>query len=383
MRHIADRALDFETDFWFRYLLCMHWALAQFGVGSTDLYPSTIPELTFSIIVLFISLFMFSSLVSSMASTVTQLQSAKAEEIALFSVFRRFCTQHKICANLRTRILRYVEYKYSLRHRHLAMVDVKIFAHLSQPLLLELKQQMWMPHLLAHPFVSRLSLAFTTVVQLLCSMAVDNLPLASKDTLFRPGEVTERMYFVMDGELKYCSASGSKEWLWQGMWCCEATLWTLWVTLGEMQATVVSELMTVSTEQFSRVISLHPFAFDYVRRYASKFMDWLNLLDPSQTSDVIGGPLCDNDWITQMSSQDEEHLLHEPTRWSCPQWCTSVFQGFSSYNIRASWWRSGASWRSSSWRSSGVSWRSSFASFRSSSAADKFDALTPVSTRPS
>ena len=68
----------------FQYATSLHWAVAQLGVGQTELEPVSFWEKVFSIGVMFAALLSFSTLLSSMTSLLGNLSKQKREELLEF-----------------------------------------------------------------------------------------------------------------------------------------------------------------------------------------------------------------------------------------------------------------------------------------------------------
>ena len=101
----------------YQYATSLHWAVAQLGVGQTELEPVSFWEKVFSIGVMFAALLSFSTLLSSMTSLLGNLSKQKREELLEFKArktsenkavgsrrredLRRFLEDNEIDAGLR------------------------------------------------------------------------------------------------------------------------------------------------------------------------------------------------------------------------------------------------------------------------------------------
>merc|ERR1712107_282568 len=66
----------------------------------------------------------------------------------------------------------------------------------------------------------------------------------------------------------------------------EALLWTRWMHCGTLKADVESTLLVLDAEKFQRIVS--PFPTDHCHRYASAFVERLNVSERTKTmTDLI------------------------------------------------------------------------------------------------
>merc|ERR1711920_476543 len=99
-----------ERTFPYQYATAMHWSIAQFSMGSMDIYPTTILERWYAICVLLFALVIFSGLVGSITTAMAQLQQLKTKQATQMWLLRRFLRENKISKDLAGRIVRYCEY---------------------------------------------------------------------------------------------------------------------------------------------------------------------------------------------------------------------------------------------------------------------------------
>lgn len=76
-------------------------------------------------------------------------------------------------------------------------------------------------------------------------------------------------------------------------WIAEPVLWTtLWIHLGELRAaSEVSgcDLLLLDAHKFSSVISANPSAFRLTKKYAERFVQWINEASHDELSDICPG----------------------------------------------------------------------------------------------
>eukprot|EP00439_Symbiodinium_sp_Y106_P054052 s1115_g7.t1 len=128
-----------EQGFMNQYLAALRWALAQQGMGNTEIEAISLREGIYTCGVAFISLLIFSTVISSMTSLVSAvhgkrrgprdplvsmrmpnlptpgrhgLQTALMLEMQQMGILRRFLRQNNIPAGLSARITRFLQYTY-------------------------------------------------------------------------------------------------------------------------------------------------------------------------------------------------------------------------------------------------------------------------------
>merc|ERR1719382_2380460 len=133
-------------------------------------------------------------------------------------------------------------------------------------------------------------------MQRLSKTAVSTKHLARDDFLFLPAEKATHMSLVVDGRLNYsryisfiqetrCESVEYNE-----DWIAEPILWTQqWAHLGTLIAVKESVLLLVEPNEFRLKLSVNPHAFWLGRRYAEKFLMWLNEQRPDDLSDITQG----------------------------------------------------------------------------------------------
>merc|ERR1719350_1700123 len=95
----------------FRYTTSMHWSLTQFTPASMDVYPHNTGERALAITVLIMGLMVFSSFISSITASMTQLRAMQGQNAREIWNLRRYMKQRNVSPRLSWRIMRYVEHR--------------------------------------------------------------------------------------------------------------------------------------------------------------------------------------------------------------------------------------------------------------------------------
>jgi CRP-like cAMP-binding protein len=270
-----------------------------------EVFPRTIYERVFSVVVLVFALLVFSSFVSSITTSMTQLRNLSNMFDRNVSLLRRYLKYRQIPHDLSMRVLRYVEHQLSLRKQEIQENDVALLRLLSKPLQMELVQRTFEPTLCQHPFYRCFADTDPHAMKHACNSAVACLLLSAGDTLFTDGSRGKRMFFLVKGRLRYHDgtypSTGNVHELGKGSWCCEGALWTKWVHLGTMTADTDAELLSVESAELAAITSGHEKVVRATYLYGRAYVAYLN----SQAD--AGHPL--SDLPTMSNENSQENLL--------------------------------------------------------------------------
>lgn len=268
------------------YLTSVHWALAQFANGEVLIEPQNIPERLMCVFVLMASLVIFSSFVAIVGNTVQQLIQRKAQLRNQQWMMRLYLRQHDISLDLKMRVIRYIGVMTDNSNNRISSKDVKLIELLSRPLQIELQTELFLKHLIMHPFFVLLSKRSFNITRTICCEAVRQVLLSRGDTLFGVGEEVHLMYFVTVGALQYAphhKAGGGQGKTWsaspeENNFFCEAVLWTdRWLSCGTMRAETECELVGLNGPKFREVMTqYHTANMLLPKDYAEAFVQSLN-----------------------------------------------------------------------------------------------------------
>lgn len=261
----------------YQYLTSLHWSLTQFTPASMEVQPTNVYERGFAIVVLLFALCVFSSFVSSITSAMTSLRDLSAKHEHQSFLLRRYLRERHISRPLSLRIRRFVA---------LAVGDLKakgdhvtLLKTLSPLLRLELKTELYMPNLAAHPFFKKITHPRSPVLRALCQFALKELPLSHLDVLFDMGGAATAMYWLRVGGMRY-DLKGTRKYapipFNVGHWCSEQALWTTWEHAGSMTAKGECEVLILDAKQFREDMLLLPAFAKDVKNYAISYVASLN-----------------------------------------------------------------------------------------------------------
>merc|ERR1719193_497068 len=187
----------------YKYLTSLHWSLTQFTPASMEVGPRNLAERLFAVLVLIFALLVFSSFLSRITASMTQLRQLSWKYDKNLSLLRKYLRTHMISTPLCMRILKYVEYKLSKANSIIRESDVSLLATLSSQLHMELVQETYEPILSRHPFMAKYGEMSTSGMREACNRAAQRAYYAVGDLVFAAGARATHMLFVMKGKFKY------------------------------------------------------------------------------------------------------------------------------------------------------------------------------------
>uniref|UniRef100_A0A7S4T5B9 Ion transport domain-containing protein n=1 Tax=Alexandrium monilatum TaxID=311494 RepID=A0A7S4T5B9_9DINO len=284
----------------YKYSTSLHWSLTQFTPASMDVSARNVPERCFSILVLFFSVVAFSSIIASITGAMTSLRNMKAEEMKQIWLLRRYLRQREVTSDLGDRIFKYLAHHSAKSSKLVQTNSLKATLNkLSLALQSELTHQLNYPFLIRHPFFQYLDDSMSVVMHRLCHVCLSSQSHAEKEVIFNPGDKASGMLFIKGRNtlLEYTTVDGLRldPPPRQEDWVTEAVLWTAWRHAGRLQSVSAADLIAVDPTQFVEVMCIHPRSWFYAKRYAAKFVAFLNSLAPCDIIDILRDP----EWYTE------------------------------------------------------------------------------------
>lgn len=281
---VADRSI---RD---RYALSFHWALTLF-ISNSEIYPHTDSELSFAIVCVLCSFMASIAAVSSITTSMTQLQIIASRDARQLSTLRRFLQDNDISSRLAMRVQRNAQWMLAEQQKVVSENRVELFSQLSEPLRIDIHYELYGPVLKWHPFFRNYSQHNAPALRQVCHVAISQLKLCRGDILFSTGELPKvpLMYFLTAGRLLYIRPHVMSVTLLHGQWACEPSIWCPWTCRGILRASSECSLSCVNAERFQTVAEQFKSLHFYPAQYAVQFVDELNSLEKQDLSDVDEG----------------------------------------------------------------------------------------------
>jgi len=262
-----------NRTFVYKYATSYHWALTQFTPASMEVFPENEWERVFTVVIDVVGLVAFSTFVSKITTSMTQLRSLNKVRAAQLKALRRFFLTNGVSLEVRSQITYWVRMNFRKADMipFTSMESVDALKGLPKTFAVQLQLEVFMPILSHHPFMNEVSFVDSECITGLCYSAVTDQALLKGGKLFSHGEAAEHMYFVASGEMSY-HISGKSVLLYRGEWISEACLWIEgWFHLGDFSAITRSDLVGIVPEAFHAVMSSTTAKSNVLRRLVPKY----------------------------------------------------------------------------------------------------------------
>jgi CRP-like cAMP-binding protein len=271
-----------------RYAMSLHWSIAQFAGGMDEVTPASLNERVFAICMFILAFIISGVFVSSITSSMTQLNIIGSHQTQHLSILRRYLHQNGIPNKLAMRVQRNAQYAVTEQQRMLPEQSVKYLQMVSEPLRVEIHLEMYAPIFMIHPFFETYLSECPQVMRKVCHLATSTMNLSAGDVIFSAGETPAqpKMYIVNVGCLEYCHLNGERVPIEEGTCISEACLWCHWVHQGVLTAATDARLCVVDAKKFQSIA--HQFEHNEFdpKVYANDFVNTLNSVqDPSDVAD--------------------------------------------------------------------------------------------------
>lgn len=273
----------------YRYTMSLHWSLSQFAGGMDEVTPENTGERLYTITIFLLAFVVASLFVSSLTSSMTQLDIIGSKQSQELSVLRRYLYQNGISSKLALRVQRNAQHAILEQQRLMPEEAVTLLVHVSEPLRMELHFEMFSEPLSFHPWFRIYTFECPQVMRKVCHSGTSTQVVSSGDVIFNAGEIPAKpkMYFVTSGTLQYESMSGMETEVDTGNYVAEATLWTPWMHRGMLTASSDCRLCVLDSKKFQEIAgSFHHSMVDPEidpRAYAADFVSALNASDEELT----------------------------------------------------------------------------------------------------
>ena len=271
----------------FLYTSSLHWSIAQMTLGCNEIVSTTSAERLFSVLLLFIGLFLSSTLVSAFSATLIEYQMQRREQLDQMRLVRQFLSQNAIGLGLSLRIQGQIERQFRQKPI-LQERDVAALTFLSKPLQRKLRFEMYKGTLLCFPpFRIWMNLS-VAVAKEVCAGCTDFLLFQPNDVIFSAGKASEKMYFIVNGKMKYIQDPNSsvervrKETPVEMQWMCEAALWIKWTHVGDVETVQPSKLISITSDVLHSAVRQHRVIWDISLAYCTQFCKKMRSAKPPE-----------------------------------------------------------------------------------------------------
>lgn len=284
-----------ENIFW-RYLTSYHWSITQFTPASMEVQPQNAYERAFAILTVLLGMIFFSSFVSNITATITQLRQHDRARLDQEHDLRRFLADANISAELSHRVYSFVRGSRDMRYKLLASREVRLLQILPRSMLQAVHTEQYTPVLVQHPFFKAAGRSNISFLCRLCNEGIKTKRVLACQEHFSKGQVAEAMCFITTGLFQYTEKlefssliphmeeSADTERVKPGEWTSECSLWIdRWEHKGWLTAAEHSEIAELSPSQFKALTK----DLASVQRYAVAFVEELQQGGSKSESDTF------------------------------------------------------------------------------------------------
>jgi len=263
----------------YMYLTSLHWACTQFTPASMEVQPQSSAERLVAIIVIFSSLVMCSSFLTSITTTVGVFRKKKYEYILAHANLVRFLQENQIPMDVSCNILDLVAaLRAQVEHvQRLHESDVALIDTLPKSTQETLKVYVYKPVFDGHVILNLFRQTMGNAVAVkICKEAMSQVSVIAGVDLFTYGAEAKSMYYVVDGEIHYyqgvvatlqeTAAFSTNDFF------CEQVLWMKFEHRGRATSSRLSELVIMDAEAL-RAISTRMPELDKIRHLIKQKFD--------------------------------------------------------------------------------------------------------------
>lgn len=296
-----------SDDFVELYTLSLHWSMAQFAGSDFDILPQNNVERTFAIVIVLFCFVVSACFVSSITSYLTRLQILTSKGAHQIVTLRRYLEDKNISRQLNVRVQRNAQHAVLEKQRNTPESEVELLRLISEPLLIELHFEEYVPILRWHAFFDLYQEKNPGCMRRLCHSGVSLKTVFPGDVIFSLGEIPQQptMFFVMSGRMDYEQDGRRKAKICAGRWISEPVLWVHWTHAGILRAVSDCQILSLSAEAFQSITSQFKLTWFHPAYYAAEyFMHLREAHDAAELSDIDAPSLC----VTLTCKAYEERL---------------------------------------------------------------------------
>lgn len=281
-----------DDHMFYRYLVCFHWAFAQFTPAPISYHAQTLFEELFTLFVLFTGFVVFSSFIGSVSGKVTAIrlksEQRDTQDTLLANFVRANGLSWKLAYKIAT-ITRQRMHAMEPSQRRVVEKDVDLLRHAPETLLRELHSEVFTPTLEDHPLFSQLFSLHGRAMSDLCHDGVSQDYVVKECEVFPFGEEATEMIFVLNfppGFLYYLPGPGfyheedrdpgqfaECNTFKGGSWLNEAALWIQFKHVGRLVAGTEVAVALVKSKALQKVVGNHLDAKKELSVYAQHFSE--------------------------------------------------------------------------------------------------------------
>jgi len=322
-RNWVDQHAD-SSSFSYVYLTSLHWSLTQFTPASMEVHPHNEWERLYNVVVILLAMIVFSSFISTITNKMTFIRSLSAKKREQEAMIRRYICDHQISPELSGRIWHFVRTSKITESQRVKLMDIPCWKHLPEHIRADLRLELYVPMLLAHPIFQVHHCMETGLVFKVCKDSLSEVTLLLGEDVFRLDQHIDSMFFVTDGRIRYDEPvedlgrthhwSGDKQELCvePRQWACEVALWAHKVeNIGRFRASKRSEIIKLNAKCYRSIMKNSGEVRAMMMKYADIFVARFNDAVPGDPRLFNASVLADEMLDQAMSSLPRDRIRSE------------------------------------------------------------------------
>lgn len=299
-----------DTEQVFQYLTAFHWATTQMTPGSMPVQPLNSVERIFNIICLILGLAFFSSVISSMTATLTQLKMLRQERERVMLTLEKFLRRKTISREVALSVRKQVTARMT-RTKPLQMEDVEGLSMLSVGLRQDLMLDLSRTHLRTQQIFRVVDQSDVSVLRQICTTGVKFKVLMEQDILFMQDKVCDETFFVMSGSVKYVQKPIREElFVGEKQWLSWVALWSHWTHVGTAEAESSSEVLTMHADSVFQSVGRSGDLRNFFEDYSISYHKRLTAASPpEEMPNDLCVPFTDYDEIILAIGEKQQKLI--------------------------------------------------------------------------
>jgi len=141
----------------YQYFTSLHWALCQFTPATMEVMATNTAERIFTVLTIILGLISFSSFVSNITSSMTQLRNLNSEKHKLQSSLRTYFSQNEVPPEVSKAIYDWIGSHRKMHRLRVHEQDIDLLAEMPERLRSKLREAVYGPVMCRHPFLQEFS----------------------------------------------------------------------------------------------------------------------------------------------------------------------------------------------------------------------------------
>eukprot|EP00448_Togula_jolla_P019770 CAMPEP_0170575912 /NCGR_PEP_ID=MMETSP0224-20130122/4115_1 /TAXON_ID=285029 /ORGANISM="Togula jolla, Strain CCCM 725" /LENGTH=750 /DNA_ID=CAMNT_0010898725 /DNA_START=188 /DNA_END=2438 /DNA_ORIENTATION=+ len=276
-RSWKDNAFTDDQRLGYRYTTAYHWSMTQFTPASMEISPVNTHERIYTIVMIFLGLLVFSTLISTITNISNNLRQENLQRKAGEALMQRYIAENRLSLGLANCILGHLRRAHRGKRKRLREEQIPAMQLLPENVRTRIRSEVYASRLMLHPVFRRIKDIDFSMHVLLCSRAMAEKDHVQGDPIFCLFDQGIALRLITRGYAEYeSSLEGGLVHVSAGQWITEAVLWLDWDHAGHLTATSWVELVEVNASSVHNIVvedcNLKATLQKYAKVFASRAM---------------------------------------------------------------------------------------------------------------